>query len=94
MVCWDRWKNLTVLHIALNSNPSLGWIGTPTDQYPTSLMLVAKQKQVPAAMFQHLLESLPRTVEAVIVAKGGTNSIWMPMILEWDVQWAGVHILL
>ena len=26
--------------------------------------------------------------------KGGTNSIIMPMILEWDVRWAGVHILL
>ena len=28
-------------------------------------------KQVPAAMFQHLVESLPRRVEAVIAAKGG-----------------------
>jgi hypothetical protein len=39
-------------------------------------------KQVPAAMFQHLVESLPRRVEAVIAAKGETNSILMPMILE------------
>ena len=54
---------------------------------PTSLpdltnALVAEWKQVPAAMFQHLVESLPRTVEAVIAAKGGTNSIFMTMILE------------
>jgi hypothetical protein len=31
---------------------------------------VAEWKQVPAAMFQHLVESLPRRVEAVIAAKG------------------------
>ena len=29
--------------------------------------------QVPAAMFQHLVESFPRTVEAVIEAKGGST---------------------
>jgi hypothetical protein len=34
--------------------------------------LVAEWKQVPAAMFQHLLENLPRRVEAVIAAKGGS----------------------
>jgi hypothetical protein len=44
--------------------------------------LVAELKQVPAAMFQQLVESLPRRVEAVVAAKGGTNSILMPMILE------------
>jgi hypothetical protein len=38
-------------------------------------MLVAEWKQVSTALFQHLVESLPRRVEAVIVAKGGTNSI-------------------
>ena len=27
-------------------------------------------------------------------SKKGTNSIFMPMILEWDFRWAGVHILL
>ena len=32
--------------------------------------LVADWKQVPAALFQHLMESLPRRVEAVIAAKG------------------------
>ena len=30
--------------------------------------LVVEWKQVPAAMFQHLVESLPRRVEAVIAA--------------------------
>ena len=49
---------------------------------PTSLMLVAEWKQVPAAMFQHLVESFPRRVEVVISAKGGPNSILMAMILE------------
>ena len=39
---------------------------------------------VTAAMIQHLVESLPRRVQAVIAAKGGTNSILMPMILERD----------
>uniref|UniRef100_A0A673ZJB0 DEP domain containing 1a n=1 Tax=Salmo trutta TaxID=8032 RepID=A0A673ZJB0_SALTR len=34
----------------------------------------------PAAMFQHLVESLPRRVEAFYSSKGGTNSILMPMI--------------
>jgi hypothetical protein len=38
---------------------------------PTSLMLVAEWKQVPTAMFQHLVESLHRRVGAVIAAKGG-----------------------
>jgi hypothetical protein len=32
---------------------------------------MAEWKQDPAAMFQHLVESLPRKVEAVIAAKGG-----------------------
>jgi hypothetical protein len=44
-------------------------------------MLAAEWKQVPAAMIQHLVESLPKRVEAVIAAKGG-DSILMPMILE------------
>ena len=43
--------------------------------HPTSVpdftnALVAEWK-VPAAMFQHLVESLPRRAEAVIAAKGG-----------------------
>ena len=45
--------------------------------------LVAEWKQVPTALFQHLVESLPRRVEAVVSVKGeGTNSILTPMILE------------
>ena len=35
--------------------------------------LVAEWKQVPAAMFQHLVESLPRRVNAVISANGPPN---------------------
>jgi hypothetical protein len=34
-------------------------------------MLEDEWKQVPTAMFQHLVESLPRRMEAVIAAKGG-----------------------
>ena len=41
-----------------------------------------KPIEVPSVMFQHLVESLPRRVEAVTAAKGGTSSILMPMILE------------
>ena len=48
----------------------------------TSLMFVAEWKLVPTAMFQHLVESLPRRVEAAIATRGGTKSILMPMILE------------
>jgi hypothetical protein len=33
-------------------------------------MLVAEWKQVPAAMFQHLVESLSRRVEAIIAVRG------------------------
>ena len=45
-------------------------------QCPTSVpeltnALAAEWNQVPAAMFQHLVESLPRRVEAGIAAKGG-----------------------
>jgi hypothetical protein len=34
-------------------------------------MLMAEWKQVPTAMFQHVMESIPKRVEAVITAKGG-----------------------
>ena len=68
----------------------------PTSVSHLTNALVAEWKQVPAAIFQHLVESLPRRVVAVIAAKGGTNSIsiLLMMILEWDVWQAGVHILL
>ena len=44
-------------------------------RHPTSVpdlthALVAEWKQIPAAMFQQLVESLPRRMEAVIAAKG------------------------
>ena len=54
----------------------------PTSVPDLTNALVAEWKQVPAAMFQHLVGSLPRRVEAVIAAKGATNSLLMPMILE------------
>ena len=86
------WNNLIGLHRALTSTPSntfgMNWNADcepgliAQHQCLTSLMLVAEWKQVPAAIFQHLVESLPRRMEAVIAAKGGTNSILMPMILE------------
>ena len=44
--------------------------------------LVVEWKQIPTTMFQHRVESLPRRGETVIAAKGGTNSILMPIILE------------
>ena len=42
----------------------------PTSVPDLTDALVAEWKHVPAAMFQHLVESLPRRVEAVISAKG------------------------
>jgi hypothetical protein len=44
--------------------------------------LVAEWEQFLAAIFQYLVESLPRRVEAVVAANGGTKSILMPMTLE------------
>ena len=48
--------------------------------------LVTEWKKASAAMFQHLVESLPRRMEGVIAAKGGPppylTSVLMPMILE------------
>ena len=53
----------------------------PTSVPDLTNALVAEWKQVPTALFQRLVESLPRRVEAVIAAKGGINSILMLMIL-------------
>ena len=71
--------DLTGLSTALTSTPSktfgINWNADcepgliVQHQCPTSLM--AEWKEVPAAMFQHLVESLPRRVEAVIAANGG-----------------------
>ena len=43
----------------------------PTSGPDLTNALVAEWKQVPTAMFQHLVESQLRRVEAVIAAKGG-----------------------
>ena len=43
----------------------------PTSVPDHSNALVAECKKITSAMFQHLVESLPRRVEAVIAAKGG-----------------------
>ena len=43
----------------------------PTSVPNLTNALVVEWKQVPATMFQHLVESLSRKVEAVIAAKGG-----------------------
>ena len=73
------WKNLTGLHRALISTPSniigMNWnadcepgLNRPTSVPDLTNALVAEWKQVLRAMFQHLVESLPRRVEAVIAA--------------------------
>ena len=40
--------------------------------------LMTEWKHVPAAMFRHLVESLPRRVKAVIAAKGGPTPYYGP----------------
>jgi hypothetical protein len=45
----------------------------PTSVPNLTNTLVVEWKQVPAAIFQHLVESLPRRVGAVIAAKGGST---------------------
>ena len=50
----------------------------PTSVPDLTNALVAEWKQVPAAMFQHLVESLPRREEAVLVAKGGPTPYYCP----------------
>jgi hypothetical protein len=52
----------------------------PTSVPDLTNALAAEWKQVPAAIFQHQVESLPR--------RGVTNSILMPVILERDVRQA------
>jgi hypothetical protein len=61
----------------------------PTSVPDLSHALVAEWKQVPTAMFQHLVESLPRS-RGCYNGKVGTNSILMPLILKLDVGRAGV----
>jgi hypothetical protein len=43
----------------------------PTSVPDLTEALVAEWKQVPAVMFRHLVEGLPRSVEAIIAAKWG-----------------------
>jgi hypothetical protein len=79
----------------------LGWIGKPDfkpdliaqHQWRTSLMLLwlngSPRSNVPTSSGKPSQKS-----EGCYSSKGGNNSILMPMILEGDVQRAGVHILL
>jgi hypothetical protein len=53
----------------------------PTSVPDLTNALVAEWKQVHAAMFQHLVESLPRRMEAVISAKGDHLSFYLFNIL-------------
>jgi hypothetical protein len=50
----------------------------PTSVHNLINALVAEWKQVPAAMSQHLVERLPRRVDAVIAAKGGPTPYECP----------------
>lgn len=52
---------------------------TLTKTYLTSVMFVSKQEQIPATMFQHPLENLPRNLQS---GKGRTTSILKQMILN------------
>ena len=78
---------MTGLHRALTSTPS-NKLERARPNHPTNISadltnaLVAEWKQVPAAMVQHLVQSLPRGVGGCYSSKWGTNSILMPMILE------------
>lgn len=44
-------------------------------------------EQIPAVMFQHLIEKLPRRVEAV------TNFLLMPLVLKPNVQQAHMSMV-
>ena len=82
MVCRSVWDNLTGLQRALTSTQSspfgMKWNADcapgliDQHQCPTSLMLLwlNGSKSPQRCPFQHLVESLPRKVEAVIAAKG------------------------
>ena len=51
-------------------------LNRPTSVPNLTNTLVAEWKQLPAAMFQHIVESLPRRVEAVIAAKRDLLPVW------------------
>jgi hypothetical protein len=84
------WKNLTGLWDELECRLWASPNRPPSVPNLTNA-LVAEWKQVPTAMVQHLVESLPRRVKAVIAAKGGTNSMLMSLIFEWYVWREGVR---
>ena len=77
MVCWDQCGRTWLTCSTPSNTIDMNWSTyckqslIAQHQWPTSLMLVAEWKQVPAAVFQHLVKSRPRRVEAVIAAKGG-----------------------
>jgi hypothetical protein len=50
----------------------------PTSVPNLTNALVAEWKHIPGAMFQHLVESLPRRVEVVIAANGGPSPYECP----------------
>ena len=69
--CTRLWSSGTVFSGVMELHPiPVGWACDPEliiqHQYLTSLML----NQILTAMFQHLVQSLPRRVEAVTAAKG------------------------
>ena len=45
--------------------------------------VVAEWNQIPAAIFQHLMESLPRRVEAVIAAKECRREFWQGLLAAY-----------
>jgi hypothetical protein len=51
----------------------------PTSAPDLTNALVAEWKQIPAATFQHLAESLLRRVEAVLAATGGPTPYQCPL---------------
>ena len=57
----------------------------PTSVPDLTNALLDEWAKIPTDRLQNLVESLPRRVEAVVAAKGGTNFILMPGNLEWDV---------
>jgi hypothetical protein len=89
------WKNLTGLHRALTSTPSntfgMNWNCDWEPGLIAQLMLLwlNGRKYLPSSSGTRSQKSA-----GCYISKGGTNSILMPMVLEWAVHRAGVHWLL
>ena len=65
-----EWDHQMLKHLEpKNGLSSVAKPNCPTSVPDLTNALVAEWKQVPLAMFQHLVESLPRSVDAVIAAK-------------------------